>query len=114
MFVHIMEYKASQPSLDPEAATELPEETGGDKLTRAVLSHIPDPKFGKATKAKEGADPPAIINVPSSMWKHKVVKEGLDLQDWNTVRQNLLTEFGQWRKVRNILKMLTTAQAFGM
>ena len=96
-----MEFKASQPTLDPDTADEIQQDVaGGDKLTKAVLSHIPDPKFGPKTKAKEGADPPAILNVPAAMWKHKIVKDGLDLQDWNTVRQNLLTEFGQWRKVR--------------
>lgn len=113
MFLHIMEFKNSQPK---EASAEVEVEEG-DPITRSVISHIPDPKYpaGKAGKAAKeaGADPPAALNPPSAMWKFRATTEGLDTQEWSTVRANLLQEFGQGTKAYTLKEKLALLQSIG-
>ena len=47
------------------------------------------------------------------MWKHKMVKEGLDLQGWNAVKENLLSEFGQGEKDYTLKEKLALLQSVG-
>ena len=47
------------------------------------------------------------------MWKHKMVKDGLDLQGWNAVKENLLSEFGQGEKDYTLKEKLALLQSVG-
>ena len=58
-------------------------------------------------------DPEASMNVPASMWKHSVVRDGLDLQGWSTVKANLMSAFGQGEKDYTLKEKLALLQSIG-
>merc|ERR1719376_1467314 len=80
-----------------------------------VLSHIPDPKTG----AKKGAPPPegpppAHLNVPSAIWKHKATEGGTkqDLK-WSELKPGLLEEFGSTKAEYSLKEKLELLQSVG-
>ena len=88
-----------QTGLNPEDPTPLDGSDPETKLIKSVLNHIPDPKYTDKNAVMGGdTDPEASMNVPASMWKHSVVRDGLDLQGWSTVKANLMSAFGQGEK----------------
>jgi len=103
MFAHIMEFKSGQEGSDDA------------KMATDVLSHIPDPKTG----AKKGAPPPegpppAHLNVPSAIWKHKATEGGTkqDLK-WSELKPGLLEEFGSTKAEYSLKEKLELLQSVG-
>ena len=103
-----------QTGLNPEDATPLDGSDPETKLIKSVLNHIPDPKYTDKNAVMGGdTDPEASMNVPASMWKHSVVRDGLDLQGWSTVKANLMSAFGQGEKDYTLKEKLALLQSIG-
>ena len=98
MFIHIMEYRYSHYQTN-QSGKQYASPGIRDNITRFVLSHIPDPNL-------PANDLSSMLDSPSTVWMQQIGKEGLDLHDWQAVRESLLQEFGLGLKTYTLKEKL--------